>query len=139
MSAKSLESSFPFAEEFMDCSGHTRQFEISLYKMSGGDFRIEAKERSPEEGYRFEVYSPVYSDPAIGSALGNLRNRIRERLATRYLRADKAHSKELTHNELRGRISYNGIIVDGSLLTFDDLKTILTTREGFEVRVVFGE
>lgn len=139
MNYKSFQDHFPIAEDFIDSAGKPRQFQISLYKMVGGDCRVEAIEVAAKDGYRFDVYSPITSDPAIGSALGKLRGKIRKLLSTRYLRIDGTGTKSLTHDELRGQISSGGIVVDGSLLRFDDLASILQTHEGFQIRIHIGE
>lgn len=129
-------SKFPFEEAFVDYSGHDRRFRISMRKMIAEDFYLEAEEISPTQGYSFEVYSAVYSAPAVGSALGKLRNKIRKGLSTRYLYSDSEHTKNLMHDELSGRISNHGIIVDGALLLFKDLERILITHEGFQISIV---
>lgn len=77
MNSKSLQDRFRFEEDFVDFSGKARQFQIAIHNMVGGDCCIEASEVSAKDGYRFEVYSPIASDPAIGSALGKLRGKIR--------------------------------------------------------------
>lgn len=135
MHSNFLEKSFPFEEQFHDFSGQRRSFRISLRSRPTGDFFLEAKEVSKREGYRFEVYSAAYSEPAVGDALGVLRRKIRRTLSTRYLQLDAEGKKQLTHDELEGRITYGGLVVDGEMLTFEELRTILTVYEGFEIRM----
>ena len=38
----------------------------------------------------------------------------------------------LTHDRLRGRIDYGGVVVDGIFLTFDRFAELLQTYEGFQ-------
>jgi hypothetical protein len=135
MPLDSMEHSLPLEEEFIDHSGHSRRFRISIRKLAGEDFYLDAMDLSQAEGYRFEVYSAVYSVSGIGSALGKLRQKIRGGISTRYLHVDAEGKKHLTHNEMRGRISDDGILVDGAVLRFSDLERILTTYEGFEVSI----
>ncbi len=65
-----------------------------------------------DEGYQFAAYSPV--DPFI--ALGMLRGKIREGLATRYLSREHG-TLSLGHNKLKGRVGYEGIVVDGEFIS----------------------
>jgi hypothetical protein len=46
---------------------------------------------------------------------------------------DANGQRDLTHNELRGRISSNSLVVDGEILQFKDLERVLTIREGFQI------
>ena len=124
---------FPLEEEFTDYSNFPRRFRISIRKLTAEDFYLEARDTSPNEGYYFEVYSPVYSAPALGASLLKLRRKICKGISTRYLLVDAAGKSQLTHDEVRGRISHDGIIVDGTTFHFRDLERILMTYEGFEI------
>jgi hypothetical protein len=44
----------------------------------------------------------------------------------------------LTHDRLRGRIDYGGVVVDGIFLTFDQLAELIQRYEGlqFELKIV---
>src|SRR5579872_5300745 len=127
MSAETVSDQFPLAEDYVDHSGHTRHFQISLHRDVLGGCHVDAHEESEREGYRFHVYSSISSDAAIGSALGILRKKIRVGLATCYLREDKLGEKSLTHNMLCGRVADDGIVVDGVLLAMEDFQKILRT------------
>jgi hypothetical protein len=126
---------FPLEEEFIDHSGHCRRFAISLRKLGIGGFCLDATDLSQAEGYRFEVYSTEYSAQALGASLGKLRGNIRKGIVTRYLHTDANGQRDLTHDELHGRIASDGLVVDGELLHFDDLERILTTHEGFRISI----
>jgi hypothetical protein len=126
---------FPLEEEFTDFSGSPRRFRISIRKPTSEDFHLEARDMTPNEGYCFEVYSAVYSAPALGASLGKLRHKIRKGISTRYLLFDAAGNSKLTHDEIRGRIFGDGVVVDGVALHFRDLERILATHEGFEISV----
>ena len=65
--------------------------------------------------------------------LGRIREKVRAGIVTRYLRTDATGEKNPTHDEMRGHISCDGIVVDGELLTFKELQRILTTHEGFAI------
>jgi hypothetical protein len=133
--ADEIERTFPREEEFIDHSGRTRRFGIYLRKRAVGDFSLDAIDLSRADGYCFRVYSPAYSVPALGSALGDLRQKIRKGIATRYLGTDTEGQKNPTHDEIHGRISCNGIVVDGDLLQFREFERILITHEGFEISI----
>ena len=124
---------FPLEEDFIDHSGCSRRFRISIRKLNAEDFYLEARDLSQREGYYFEVYSSIYSAAALGQSLGKLRGKIRKGISTRYVHTNAAGKIQLTHDEMYGRISGDGIIVDGSALPFRDLERVLTTYEGFEI------
>jgi hypothetical protein len=130
-----MERTFPIEEKFVDHSGRTRCFQIILRKQPADSFFVEAIDMSQVNGYRFEVYCPTYSAPAVGFALGQLRQKVRAGIVTRYLGTDAAGQKNPTHDEMRGRISCDGVVVDGELLSFKDLERILTTHEGSAISI----
>lgn len=130
-----MERLFPLKENYLDHSGRPRSFQIDLYKLRADGFRVEASEMSRVNGYRFEVYSPIYSAAVLAFALGRRREKVRAGIVTRYLRTDTTGEKNPTHDEMRGRISCDGIVVDGELLPFKELQRILTTHEGFAISI----
>jgi hypothetical protein len=126
---QSLEGHFPIIESFPDFSGKLREFVIDLRAHPGGYFlRATEKRRSGSEGgYSFAAYSPT--DPSF--ALGQLRDKIRQGLATRYLYT-KQHGRSLSHDRLQGHIGSGGVVVDGEFIAFDELWILLETYEGFQ-------
>ena len=46
--------------------------------------------------------------------------------------ASVLHHLSLTHDRLRGHISYGGVVVDGVFLTFEQLAELVQTYEGFQ-------
>ena len=64
-------------------------------------------------------------------ALGDLRKQIRKLLAPRHL-VKRQGDLSLTHDRLRGHISYGGVVVDGTFLTFEQLAELMQTYEGFQ-------
>lgn len=137
--SQDIEKQFPFREEFHDFAGCPRQFEITLHAVHGEIFGIIANELSRSEGYRFEVGLEVRTLAAVGAALGKIRRKIRNALATRNLRRDTHGAKMFAADELYGWISSDGLIVDGELLRFEEFNKLLKTHEGFEIRVKVGE
>jgi hypothetical protein len=64
-------------------------------------------------------------------ALGELRKRIPKLLSIRHLAVQHGRMI-LTHDRLRGHISYGGVVVDGTFLTFEQLAELMQTHEGFQ-------
>lgn len=134
--AASPEAYFPAVESFPDFNGNRREFVIDLHVQASGYF-LRAREKRPYEdegGYEFAAYSP--SDPFF--ALGVLRDKIRKRLATRYLFAEKG-DLSLSHDRLKGHIDSGGVVVDGEFFSFDDFCSILQTYEGFQFSLVIAD
>lgn len=130
-----FESNFPKQEEFIDHSGKSRRFEITLRRNKLGDFHLEAIELASDEGYQFEVWGTSDSIPQVSSALGRLRSKIRIGIATKYLHRRADGAKELTHDTLKGRISHRGLVIDGEFLSFEELNKVLDTYEGFGIEM----
>jgi hypothetical protein len=121
-------SSFPFRESFVDCCGKTREFIIDFSRSDDERF-LTAVEAIGGEG-RYEFGAMSESDPYL--ALGRLRQTIRRGLSTRYLQSDGGRLA-LSHDALKGRITYGGVAVDGQLVGFADLLELLQTYEGFQI------
>ena len=122
---------FPFEEIFIDHSGKPRHFNISILETTIEGYFIEAKEITKGGGYQFETYSSV----SPFTALGRMRDKIRRELATRYTYKHENGQIALTHDKIYGRISYNGIIIDGSLIEFDHFIELLSTYEGSNISI----
>ena len=81
-------------------------------------------------GYAFAAFDP--ENPYL--ALGRVRGKIRRALATRFLHKDGS----LTHDEVRGRITYLrdeddvGLVIDGKSMTIYEFAQLLRGLEGFE-------
>ncbi len=118
---------FPRTEEFVDFAGRTRKFTVELIPVPSGYGVCAAEDVEGNDGYVFRAFSTV--DPF--HALGDLRRRIRKLLSVRHL-IEKDGSLSLTHDRLRGRIAYGGVVVDGIFLTFDQLAELIQTYEGFQ-------
>ena len=119
-------SPFPRRESFVDYRGIAREFIIDFARDDDQRF-LNAVEAVETDG-RYEFSAMSDSDPYL--ALGKLRQIIRRELSTRYLHGE-GRSLELAHDELKGRIGYKGVAVDGQFVSFDDLLRLLQTYEGF--------
>ncbi len=119
MSTNNGSPEFPRTEEFLDFAGRTRTFTIELSPVPGGHGVCASEDVEGDDGYVFRAFSTV----APFHALGVLRGRIRKLLSVRHL-VEKEGRLSLTHDRLRGRIAYGGVVVDGIFLTFDELAKV---------------
>ncbi len=133
----SAEPFFPTRETFQDFAGRQREFVIDLVPPMLNGYFLRAREVTNselDEGYQFATYSPVA--PFI--ALGMLRGKIREGLATRYLSREHG-TLSLGHNKLKGRVGYEGIVVDGEFISFEMFCAILDAYEGFNISLEISD
>ena len=119
-----MKTDFPQEDLFLDYEGKERIFDYLVHDVSVG-YSVRARERK-ENGYEFQSFSE--SSPF--NALGQLRQKIRKRLSTRYLQRDESHL-HLYHDEAKGHISMGGVVVDGEFIPFEQLCSMLQTYEGF--------
>jgi hypothetical protein len=125
-----LAESFPFTEKYIDCTGTERTFHLSVRSLPVG-FVVEANEVTDAEyGYEFSEYAEA--DPY--HSLGKLRGKIRKGISQRFL-VQRQGETQLAHDELVGVISHLGLVVDGSLVPWADLQRMLTTCEGFPIKI----
>jgi hypothetical protein len=126
---------FPITEAFKDCRGRTRQFEISMHVTDGGYFLRAVEVGKKVGGYQFQAYHP--SSPWL--ALGVLRQKIPEGLATRYL-VKEGNRRSLVHLRAVGHVGYDCVVIDGEEVSFHELAEMLQTYEGwhFELRITDG-
>ena len=117
---------FPHRESFVDCTGVTREFVIDFARSDDRRFLI-AVEVADEEG-RYEFSAMSETDPYL--ALGRLRQTIRRELSTRYLLSGDGRLS-LAYDEMKGRVAYGGVAVDGRFVRFADLVELIQTYEGF--------
>lgn len=124
------EDAFPVSETVVDCCGRRRVFALELLETGSGYFVRATEKVSGNDGYAFAAHSET--DPYL--ALGRLRGKIHEGLATRYL-AEGDHQPRLGHHAAAGHISHGGVVVDGRYLTFDELAAILSGYEGWQFKL----
>jgi hypothetical protein len=131
------EKDFPLRDTWEDFAGKTRTFEINYDPVPTG-FSVQAVEVGKKRrGYEFSSFDP--NDPYL--ALGRVRGKIRRALATRYLKKNGT----LTHNDVRGRITYfeeednAGLVIDGKPITTEEFTTILRSHEGWDFELRFVE
>ncbi len=119
-----MDSEFPIEDKFLDFAGNERLFDYRVHDIGVG-YSVRAIERK-ENGYEFQAFSA--SNPF--NALGELRQKIRKRLSTRYLQEENGHL-HLYHDEAKGHVSSHGVVIDGEFITFEQLNSMIQTYEGF--------
>ena len=129
------DNDFPIRQTFTDCSGQTRHFLISYFRLNLG-FGVHAEEEGKDgQGYFFREFDAV--SPYL--ALGRVRGRIETALATRHIEQRDPGNFQTTHRTVRGRISYSddevAFVIDGQLLTLQQFGKMVETFEGFEFRL----
>ena len=128
------QSDFPRREEFEDFAGKKRTFVVNCHEGPLG-YTVRAREEKPKgEGYEFAAYS----ETSPYNALGRLRDKARQSMATRYL----SRGHDMLHDKLRGRITSDGnggvlLVVDGLAVDMGELARFFSTHEGweFELRI----
>ena len=121
---------FPLKERYYDCAGNKLEFVIDNIHL-GDSYLVVATEvtNSNREGYEFSSLS--YS---IAQALGNVRKKINEGISTKYLSLDPT-CLSLSTDIAKGRITDNGLVIDGTLVSFEQVQDILAVYTGFEIEL----
>jgi hypothetical protein len=126
---------FPREEKYVDCSGMERLFEITLKPIIVDGYLVHAREITNDKyGYEFSIYSSA----SPFEALGRLRHKIRRGLSRKYL---SKHQEQITfsHDEAVGEIDGDGIIIDGRLVNWHELESILISFSGFQIKLQISE
>lgn len=136
--SQAWQKDFPIEESYKAADGRIITFEITAGETPTGFFiQAEETEKSKKSrlGYTFTKFSPM--NPYL--ALGEIRDKIRERLSTKYIEYPEQFP-ELTHDKLVGVIDSAEdeevvLQVDGNKITMEDLQRILSGYEGFEITI----
>ena len=80
--------------------------------------------------YEFRVFAEA--DPLVG--FGRLRAKVRRGLSRKYLIRDPDRIS-MSHDDLSGTISSQGIVVDGQILPWEEFQALLLTHEGFQIEL----
>lgn len=125
---------FAEREHFVDCAGTRRLFDLTIHEIPGAGFSARAHEVTSAStgGYVFQSLAQA----SLTVALGRLRGKIRAGLAQRFLIAD-GQELDMPLERLCGHIDSGGVVVDGKLLDWDALRSLLQTYEGwdFDLRI----
>jgi hypothetical protein len=124
---------FPRIEVATDCCGTVRRFSVDVHTTDGGYFLRAVEEGVGQGGYEFAAHSEV--SPYL--ALGQLRRRIRQGLATRYLTVEDG-DRRLGHDAAVGTIGFGGVVIDGREVSFEEFASMLQVYEGwrFSLKIV---
>jgi len=130
---KKLRESFPTREEFIDCTGRTRVFELRVNRTASPGYLLAAYELTEESsGYEFAVFAEA--DPFGG--FGRLRDKIRRGLARKYL-VGPPEQLHMSYDEIAGHVTHEGIIVDGELMQWNLLTDLIRHQEGAQFHFRF--
>ena len=119
-----MNTEFPKNDSFLDFEGNERIFDYEVLDVNVG-YSVSAIEKK-ENGYQFSSFS----ETSPFNALGDLRQKIRKRLSTRYLQEEHGRV-HLYHDEAKGHISMGGVVIDGQFFSFEELGSMIQTFEGF--------
>jgi len=140
LSANSVEHKPVFAEResFFDCADKRRQFDLTIHEIPGVGYTGRAYEvtSNVHGGYVFTSVARA----SLPLTLARLRGKIRAGLAQRFLISDGDHL-DMPLERLCGRIDREGVVVDGRLLDWEALRSLLEPYEGwdFELHIPFEQ
>lgn len=120
-----MSKEFPDVIYVSDFSGRERAFELSVCKLSIG-YLVKAKEKETGGHYAFQAFS-AHSPYHV---LGLLNQKIKRRLSIRYLERESG-KLGFSHDEAKGHIAMDGVVVDGQHIPFEKLSEMLQVYEGF--------
>ena len=125
-------------EHYTDCAGANRSFDLTIHDIPGAGFSGHAYEvtSATDGGYIFRSFA----EASFTVALARLRGKVRAGLAQRFLIHD-GEGLDMPLERLCGRIDCDGVVVDGRLLDWAELQSLLQTYEGweFELRIPFED
>ena len=134
---------FPLKDSYRRADGKTIEFEITADETPTG-YRLIAEETEKSKGKRFGYRFSAFSRHLPYDALGYVRTKIRKNLSTKYLDVEDG-TLSLTHDKLVGRIDYSEqddrIVIesDGRKITSEEFWKILSSYEGFEIKIKIKE
>lgn len=129
---------FPIRETYFDAASQRVEFEIDVQPTMIPGFTLSAVEINPDrEGYAFEVYT----ESNVPLALDRIRDVIRRGISTKYLSGSYAQTglHSTSHDVIRGRISHDGVVIDGELFSFGDFGELLQTGGYFYFEMRLAE
>jgi hypothetical protein len=126
-------------DEYLDARGNTRRFRLGLYAANNFIEAVELRGQD-ELGLRFVLAVPSSGVPPWGE----LREKIRRRLAKRFVVRDARGELQLLADTLEGRISCAAsdeegrgpnVFIDDTEVSWEELGRLLCTFEGWNLRL----
>lgn len=129
-----LATGVPKRRKYMDCAGVEHEFEHTPHELPGQcGWSMYAVEVNPPTcpGYRFrsDVCTSLYT------AYLDVHRQIERAMARKHIQWEGSGAPDMFDGVLAGEIAYNGLVIDGQLMKFADLQRLLTTYEGFPVKI----
>lgn len=132
----SSQPAFSSRESFTDSADRRRAFDLIIHALPNHGFTAIASEvtNARHGGYVFRAFA----EGSLVIALGRLRSAVRAGLAQRFL-IEQDGALDMPLEKMCGRISAEGLVVDGQLINWKALRALLSQYEGwdFELRIPF--
>lgn len=133
MQEKMLAKGIPKIRTYTDCTGRQIKFQHAIHTHDDRGFHITAAEVGGNPGYEFN--SAMCATAYI--AYLDVHKQIETNLKQKHLVVSD-NKVSILANELAGRVGYGGLIVDGKHITFDQLRELISSYEGWEVSLKLG-
>lgn len=127
-------------EKYVDCAGDSRTFRLRVYAEGRFLEAVELRNGEPS-GLRFVM--PVGLDGT--PPWGEMRSRIRDRLARKHIVRDRAGKLHILGDVVRAQIHNDGkaalptVVVDDIVITWEELGELVLPYSGFGVRLTICE
>ncbi len=110
-----IAAEFSARETFSDCVGAQRHFDIEIHHLPNHGFAASAREvtAAAHGGYEFRAFA----EASVTLALARVRGKVRQGLAQRFL-IREGRNLEMPFERVRGRIDFEGVVIDGEFLTW---------------------
>ncbi len=135
-SRRMLDVGVPEYRDHVDCAGVMHRFRHMPRKITKGAWSLTAVEIDPPLAPGYQIHSKVSS--SIYTAYLDLLNKIEDAMASKHLIWSNDDPPDLLTGTLQGRIADGGLVVDGQRLSFETLERLLSTHEGFPIKITIG-
>lgn len=133
MEKQMLARGIPHIRVHTDCAGRRIEFVHGIRELEGMGFCVVASEIKGNPGYEFK--SAVCATPYM--AYLDVYEKIQSAMKQKYLNPT-SEKVELLTNELTGKVSNDGLVVDGKAITFEQLRELVASYEGWSISIKLG-
>lgn len=126
----------PEYRDHIDCAGVMHRFRHIPREIMEGAWSLSAEEVNPPVAPGYRLQSKVSS--SIYTAYSDLLCKIEDAMACKHLTWPADGTHDLLAGTLQGVISDGGLVIDGRLLNFDEFVRLLSTHEGFPIKLSVG-